>query len=301
MMHAKAKGLSRSPVSAGFTLVEVMVSLVIASFVVAVLFSATRAVGKRWSGNAQFNQQTIARNAAFDFLRRQLAQLAPLRYQPNTRVDRRRRNSPTAVFSGSQHELRFAATIPRHRAYGGLFLVAFSLQADPDGAAAEPSDAAFNGLTATTQPQQLLFSYQRLTPAGAKSMALTDEAEQKVLLTGVAKVEFTYLARAATGVDSAGTADAGYSAFAGKVGNGPPEWQPEWQSHPQFPALVKMRVSFVSQRPGGDVELILPIQAEGRVGRVALDIRDLDDASGEAGQRFTDQPSGLSFEAEADD
>lgn len=301
MMRAKAKGLSGSPVSAGFTLVEVMVSLVIASFVVAVLFSATRAVGKRWSGNAQFNQQTIARNAAFDFLRRQLAQLTPLRYQPNIRVDRRRRNSLTAVFSGSQHELRFAATIPRHRASGGLFLVAFSLQADPDGSAAEPSDAAINGLTATTQPQQLLFSYQRLTPAGAKSMALTDEAEQKVLLTGVAKVEFTYLARAATGVDSAGTADAGYSAFAGKVGNGPPEWQPEWQSHPQFPALVKMRVSFVSQRPGGDVELILPIQAEGRVGRVALDIRDLDDASGAAGQRFTDQPSGLSFEAEADD
>ena len=257
ILHPDRQWLSRQ---AGFTLVEVLVSLVIASFILAVLFSATRAVGKRWSANAAFNQQYIQRNAALEFLRREIAQLAPLRYQRQKRVGQRNQSRVQAVFSGTENELMFATTIPRHRAVGGLFLVSFSLQTDPE----------LDGHVADNPGRQLLFRYQRVDPVGAELMRLDEDAEQKVLLRGIDEISFEYFGTAE--IDQPGETD--------KY-----DWYPQWQHRTDFPSLVKINISFVNPHQQGGIEQVLPIQATGRAGRVALDIRDRGEADQNSGLR----------------
>lgn len=165
---------SRGPDQHGFTLVEVMISLVITSMILSTLYSALSAVGRTWNSGAERIAVAEQRRAGINFVRLELSQLAPLRL--------RKRSGETIVFEGGTDELIFAAPIPSHRASGGLFLVSLLLDD-------------------SKRPAHLTFRYKRLTVDRAVGLGEDDDDwEEKVLIDDIETMAFEYL-----GDDEAGT------------------------------------------------------------------------------------------------
>ena len=163
---------ARSPY--GFTLVEVMISLVITSMIVGALYSALGAVAKSWNTGAKHIALADQRRAGTNFVRREIAQLAPLRLNAG--------RGDTIIFKGEAHELTFVAPIPSHRAIGGLFLV----------------NLRFRGKGPNND---LTFRYKRLSVDGAAKLDEDDDWDEKVIIDDVQDIAFSYFGAHTAGVD----------------------------------------------------------------------------------------------------
>lgn len=99
--------------SSGFTLIEMLVGLVLFSFILVMLYSGLFSLGKSFAAGTQ---QTTANDDArltMSFLRKCISQTAPL-IDADTR---------SALFSGEQHSLVFVSSLPARLGGERLYLI----------------------------------------------------------------------------------------------------------------------------------------------------------------------------------
>jgi general secretion pathway protein J len=96
----------------GFTLIEILISMVLLSMTLLLLFSSLYTANKYW----QLGEKTIEKNEETrlvgHFIRRLIIQAVPILWVEN--------GEKKLLFQGKQDELRFVSTLPAHRGGGGL-------------------------------------------------------------------------------------------------------------------------------------------------------------------------------------
>jgi general secretion pathway protein J len=96
----------------GFTLIEILISMVLLSMTLLLLFSSLYTANKYW----QMGEQTIEKNEETrlvgHFIRRLIIQAVPILWVES--------GEKRLLFQGKQDELRFVSTLPAHRGGGGL-------------------------------------------------------------------------------------------------------------------------------------------------------------------------------------
>ena len=96
----------------GFTLIEILISMVLLSMTLLLLFSSLYTANKYW----QMGERTIEKNEETrlvgHFIRRLIIQAVPILWVEN--------GEKRLLFQGKQDELRFVSTLPAHRGGGGL-------------------------------------------------------------------------------------------------------------------------------------------------------------------------------------
>lgn len=115
----------------GFTLIEVLVSLVLLALVLTLLSGAVRFARGTWDAAARLDREA-GYDVAGNFLRAHLAEAMPLFEQAEGGVVR-------VAFDGTSETLTFVA--PTQNGPAGAGLYRFALQAGPDGSADIPSKA----------------------------------------------------------------------------------------------------------------------------------------------------------------
>ena len=110
---------------AGFSLIELLVSLTLLAMILAMLPGAFR-TGKRGWETASVIEQRAAADASIDYLRHRLAEAAPL-------FDKDESGRSQLAFSGGSQALSFVAPAPSGPVGGGLYR--FTLTAQPSAGA----------------------------------------------------------------------------------------------------------------------------------------------------------------------
>ena len=163
------KTVTPSPVGsreAGFSLVEMLVSLVILALILAFLPGAFRLARQVWTATAVLDRDA-GRDAGLDFLETRLAEAMPL-FEPG------KSGLVNILFGGSADSLRFVAPSRNGPAGGGLYRYSIELRANAGGAA--------SSLVVLVAP------YLGPVPEGASG----PDAEEQVLADDVVSAEFRY-------------------------------------------------------------------------------------------------------------
>ena len=102
-----------APRSAGFTLLEVMVAMVVLTLIVTSAFGALRLGERSWEAGLERTAETETLRSVASVLQRQLNQVLPLQWSDKT--------EKTIAFSGALDRVRFIAPAPQHHGSTGLF------------------------------------------------------------------------------------------------------------------------------------------------------------------------------------
>ena len=146
----------------GFTLIEMLVGLVLFSFILAMLYSGLFSLGKSFSsGTAQASENDESR-LSLSFLRTCISQTSPL-------IDAGTRN---ALFSGEEHNLVFVSSLPAH--LGGERLYLIRLQNEPSASG-----------------RQLQLHYQPLI----SGYLINDKQQIEPLLDDIQAINFSYFGK----------------------------------------------------------------------------------------------------------
>ncbi len=151
----------------GFTLIELVVALALLATMLALLYSGLSFALRSWDAAEASGQRTADRRLGENFLRREVAEMFPLRWK-----------DPMALrfaFEGRPDSLRFVSSRPAGISLGGLALVGLAVEPDPAHhtrnlvmrrALATPESADFSALDAVDKPfvlvkdvQSVSFSY----------------------------------------------------------------------------------------------------------------------------------------------
>ena len=198
------------PGPAGFTLLELLISLTLLSFLLGLLFPVLRLAQQSWDGAERAITETADQQSARQFLKGLLTQAHAHRWRGNL--------SEELAFSGSEERLHFIAELPPHIGGGGLQQISLSVeQQASDGV----QGRALHFHSAPLRSRQRAFD-----------SAITGEAraagETQVILTGAARIAFSYF-----GVDP------GIASPASGQGG---QWLPRWQGSRRLPMLVRLEV-----------------------------------------------------------
>lgn len=117
------RGVQSRP-DAGFTLIEVLVSLVLLALLLALLAGGLRYARSTWEATARLDEVAAA-DMAETFLRARLAEAMPL-------YEQRRAGTVRALFSGASDSMSFVAPAPNGPAGAGLYR--YTLEAARTGA-----------------------------------------------------------------------------------------------------------------------------------------------------------------------
>lgn len=120
----------------GFTLLEMLVAVAILSLLVAVTFGAVRTASRSLDAGLQRADATEELRSVADFLRRQLAQLTPLRVPVG--------DEARIAFRGDAERLRFIAPAPQHARGPGLLVFELELTRDAGRTGLALSSAPFD-------------------------------------------------------------------------------------------------------------------------------------------------------------
>jgi general secretion pathway protein J len=152
--------------SAGFTLVELTVALVLLALIASVLYGSLSLAGNSWNRGEAKTQQTGEMRLTEDFLRRTLGTQHPLRFHKV--VDQ------PLYFLGTGDSLAYAAALPG-RAGGGMYY--FRVTVVPDGDSSR-------------------LTLARVIPDyAALRLPEFDGADSSVLADGIESVRFGYFGR----------------------------------------------------------------------------------------------------------
>lgn len=110
-------------VNKGFTLLEVLIALVLFSFILSMVYSSLYATGRHWRASEIQIQESDDRRLILSFVRKRIEQLAPI-IQADTDGNYR------VIFRGDDSSVQFVSGLPIWRSGGGLFFVKFELQED---------------------------------------------------------------------------------------------------------------------------------------------------------------------------
>lgn len=97
----------------GFTLLEIMVSMIVLSLIVTTAFGALRLGERSWEAAIEQADETDNMRMVAALLQQQFSQLLPLTWTVDTRKQ--------LAFSGTHDRVRFIAPSPLHRGATGLF------------------------------------------------------------------------------------------------------------------------------------------------------------------------------------
>jgi general secretion pathway protein J len=151
---------------AGFSLMEMLVSLVILALILAFLPGAFRLARQIWTATAVLDRDA-GRESGLDFLETRLAEAMPL-YEPG------KSGLVNVLFGGSQDGVSFVAPSRNGPAGGGLYRYKIELRANAGGQ--------------TSSLVVLVAPYSGPVPEGASGPA----SEEQVLADDVASAEFRY-------------------------------------------------------------------------------------------------------------
>lgn len=107
----------------GFTLLEVLIALVLFSFILSMVYSSLYATGRNWRASEIHLRESDDRRLILSFIRKRIEQLAPI-IQADTKGNYR------VVFGGDESSVQFVSGLPMWQAGSGLFFVKFELQED---------------------------------------------------------------------------------------------------------------------------------------------------------------------------
>ena len=174
----------------GFTLLELLVAIMILTIVMTVAFGAVRVSSRSYDAGIERADASEALRTSVDFLRRQLAHIAPVSKRPGTK---------SFAFEGTPTSIRFIAFAPRHRRAGGLIVYSIS--------AVVRNDAL----------RQLTLSYGPFDP-GADDPLASRLDRQLALTDELAEISFQYF-----GSDDASGSEPTWHDEWSKDANGLPE------------------------------------------------------------------------------
>jgi len=103
----------------GFTLVELLIALVLVSFITVLLFSGLRLGTRAWDGVERVSEQIAELRIARGFIERTLGQLRPARVLYDA--------EQVPVFAGTEQGLEFVAPLSEHVGISGLYVLRLTL------------------------------------------------------------------------------------------------------------------------------------------------------------------------------
>ncbi len=125
--------------SAGFTLLEVLLVVVLLGVLMAGAYSGIHAAAKAMHAGSMAIDRTDRLRTAQQFLRRQIEHILPLEYERNDN------NGNVTVFSGNDHFMRFVALMPGYLSRGGPYVQTLELVPGKHGLQLQFTDAMLNG------------------------------------------------------------------------------------------------------------------------------------------------------------
>ena len=151
----------------GFTLIELVVALVLLGTMLLLLYSGLSFSLRGWDAGDVNGRRTTDRRIGENFLRRELAELFPMRWKDPTLVK--------FAFEGDRDHLKFVSSRPAGITQGGLALVGLELQEEGRGSR-----------------RKNLVMRRAMPDDEAQSFAPLDAADATVLIAGVDRVSFEY-------------------------------------------------------------------------------------------------------------
>lgn len=159
----------------GFTLVEMLIALVLASLILMTLFSALYGGSRLWYRSEVRAEENDATRTGMQLLRRLLAESVPI-----TRNDGRK---SVVLFQGGTNVLQWVAPLPSHSGGTGLYWTRLSLR------------------RAALGESELVLSFVPLRPETAPgAAAFGKDAESVVLAAQVEQLEIAYYGKPKDGL-----------------------------------------------------------------------------------------------------
>jgi general secretion pathway protein J len=161
------------PRTAGFTLVELMLALVLMAGMAAILFGSLSLAARSWDGGEAKVLQVSDMRAAQTYLRAQIAAQYPARLWKASDLP--------LLFAGERNEMRYAAALPARVAEGGVFY--------------------FRLAVVRTGEKSQLIQERTIPDLAALQQPEFRDAERSVLADGIAELAIGYFGRDAEGSD----------------------------------------------------------------------------------------------------
>jgi general secretion pathway protein J len=153
--------------TAGFTLIELMVALVLMAGMASILFGSLSLAARSWDGGEAKVLQVSDMRAAQTYLRAQIAAQYPQRLWKAAELP--------LLFAGERNEMRYAAALPARVAEGGVYYFRLSVVRTGDTSQLV-QERAVPDLTALQEPE-------------------FRDAERSVLADGIAELAIGYYGR----------------------------------------------------------------------------------------------------------
>ena len=152
--------------SAGFTLIELVVAMALLGMMMVLLYSGLAFALRSWDAGEVNGRRTADRRIGENFLRREMAELFPMRFKDPMSVK--------VAFLGEAQKLKFVSSRPAGVTQGGLSLVGVEVE---------------NG----AKPRERHLVMRRAMPDDeARDFGPLDRAERTVLIEDVDSVQFSY-------------------------------------------------------------------------------------------------------------
>ena len=152
----------------GFTLLEVMVAMVVLSFIFLILFSSLFSANKYWQTAETISEKNDELRLVSRFIRKSISQSIPLIW-----VDKKKR---TLLFKGEQDKLAFTSRLPAHRGGGGLYLITLHVLEKDD-------------------MNQLAIHYKLIQPDEYPMDNISDETKHTTLIKNIDSISFSYFGK----------------------------------------------------------------------------------------------------------
>ncbi|MCY3751505.1 MAG: prepilin-type N-terminal cleavage/methylation domain-containing protein [Gammaproteobacteria bacterium] len=107
----------------GFTLLEVLIALVLFSFLLIMLYSSLYGAGRNWRVSEMRARENDDKRFVLSFIRKRIEQLAPV-IQADTHGNHR------VIFLGDDSSLQFVSSLPAQGAAAGIFFMKLQLRQD---------------------------------------------------------------------------------------------------------------------------------------------------------------------------
>lgn len=163
----------RAPSDAGFTLVELLVSLTLMTLILSMLPSAFHIGRRGWETSAALDR-TSREAAGLDFLRRRLAETVPI-------FDRSESGRSNIAFSGTGRELSFVAPLTSGPEGGGLYRFTVGIMA----------------VESSPEPALVL----QMRPYRQREAEAAKSTRRRALLSDVEAIELRYFGSGRPGAD----------------------------------------------------------------------------------------------------
>jgi general secretion pathway protein J len=152
--------------AAGFTMIELVVAMALLGVMMVLMYSGLSFSLRSWDAGESNGRRTADRRIGENFLRRELAELFPMRFKDPMTVK--------VAFLGEPTKLKFVSSRPAGVTQGGLSLVGVEVE---------------NG----ANPRERHLVMRRAMPDDeAKDFGPLDHAERTVLIEDVESVKFDY-------------------------------------------------------------------------------------------------------------